>query len=146
MKTLTLNKDQKLYVIRAGNSYTCLGFEVCLKRVTALNTELGNIIKYVARIGSKRLYYQYTHLTSQAAVKHKATGWKSQSELIPEFIGREGWRVQIVDKYGETRRFIIGKSTGFIPCHLEILKSNSSGGASVTGYPFKSVNFIERVR
>lgn len=144
MKNVKINKEQKLYVIPSGNGFSCLGFKVASRKAEALNKELSANLK-LSRAGSKNLYAQYTKLLKIAAKKSK-TGWRSQSELIPEFIGREGWRVEVVTSYGETNRFIIGRSTGFIPCHLEIKKSNSYGGVSVMGYPFKSLRFIEKVR
>lgn len=153
MKTVSLNKEQKLYVLQSSNGYSCLGFEVCYKRAHALNKELHGINgplfgtpgPVLNKPGTLKLYKQYQTLINEVAELNKNTGFKSNSELIPEFIGREGWRVEVVTSYGETNRFIIGKSTGFIPCHLEIKKRGSSGGCSVTGYPFKSINFIERV-
>lgn len=145
MKKVTVNKEQKLYVLASNGGYSCLGFSVVERKVKALCIELS--IGFVpCKIGTIKMYKQYLALVENAKVRYNATGVKSNIELIPEFIGKEGYRVQIIDKYGETRRFIIGKSSGFIPCHLEIAKSNSRGGAAVCGYPFKSINFIERVR
>jgi len=66
--------------------------------------------------------------------------------LIPELVGLEGKRVEVVDKYDEKRRFIVGKSTGWMPCHLEIANVRSDGGGSVTGAPFKSVRVVGRGR
>ena len=57
-------------------------------------------------------------------------------------IGLENKRVEVVDAYGETRRFYVGKSTGYIPIHLEISRRNSSGGPAVTGTPFKSIRVV----
>ena len=53
--------------------------------------------------------------------------------LSPQLVGLEGWRVEVVDDYGEAperfpRRFIVGRSTGWRPCHLEIARRNSTGG------------------
>lgn len=153
MKTVSLNKEQKLYVLACGGGYSCLGFDVCYNRAHALNKELhglngplyGTPEPVLSKSGTLKLYKQYQLLINEVAKLNKATGYKSKSELIPQFIGREGWRVEVVTSYGETNRFIIGKSTGFIPCHLEIKKRGFSGGCAVTGYPFKSVNFLERV-
>ena len=51
------------------------------------------------------------------------------SGLSPQLTGWEGWRVEVVDKEGEApRRFIVGRSTGWRPCHLEIASRRSSGG------------------
>jgi hypothetical protein len=50
------------------------------------------------------------------------------SDLSPQLIGLEGWRVEAVTDYGETRRFIVGKSTGWKPIHLEVANRRSTGG------------------
>lgn len=141
MKTIKINKDQNLYVIPFGGGYSCLGFEVCKNQAIKLNQELGLPVK-LARMGTKKVYVQYRKLVAMIAKKHKVSGYRSTAELIPEFIGKEGKRVEVITSYGEKSRFIIGKSTGFIPCHLEIKKSNSSGGSPVSGYPFKSIIFL----
>jgi hypothetical protein len=48
--------------------------------------------------------------------------------LTQQLIGLEGWRVEVVTTYGETRRFIVGRSTGWIPCHIEIKRRGARGG------------------
>jgi hypothetical protein len=50
------------------------------------------------------------------------------SGLTPQLCGLAGKRVEVVTTYGETRRFIVGRSTGWRPCHLEIKTRRSSGG------------------
>ena len=142
MKNVTINKQSKLFVIPCGkNGYSCLGFEVLEKRFKALSDEIG--YKPVSKMkGTILRYNEYQSLIEFCRKKNIATGWKSNSELIPEFIGKEGKRVEVVTSYGEINRFIIGRSTGFIPCHLEIKKVNSTGGGSVCGYPFKRITFL----
>lgn len=55
---------------------------------------------------------------------------RSTAGLSPQLIGLEGWRVEVVTTYGETRRFYVGRSTGWIPCHIEIKTRRSYGGMS----------------
>lgn len=50
------------------------------------------------------------------------------SGLSPQLVGLEGWRVEVVTTYGETRRFYVGRSTGWSPCHIELKRRDSSGG------------------
>ena len=52
------------------------------------------------------------------------------SGLSPQLTGLEGWRVEVVTTYGETRRFIVGRSTGWRPCHIEISRRGARGGPS----------------
>ena len=53
---------------------------------------------------------------------------RSDSGLTPQLVGLEGWRVEVETTYGETRRFYVGRSTGWRPCHIEISRRNSYGG------------------
>ncbi len=53
---------------------------------------------------------------------------RSDNGLTPQLVGLEGWRVEVTTTYGETRRFIVGRSTGWVPCHIEIPRRDSSGG------------------
>ena len=50
------------------------------------------------------------------------------SGLTPQLIGLEGKRVEIVDRYGDSYRFWVGRSTGWRPCHLEVKTRRSMGG------------------
>jgi hypothetical protein len=53
---------------------------------------------------------------------------KDYSDLTKQLIGLEGKRVEAITLYGEKLRFWVGKSTGWKPIHLEVLRSNSIGG------------------
>lgn len=147
MKTkITINKEQELYVFHEGKYITCLGFDVCINRLNKLAKELQVETRPVKR-GTIKAYNEYRRVCKIAEEKNRQTGWRSQSELIPEFIGKEGQKVEVVTWCdGEIKRFYIGKSTGFIPCHLEIKKSNSSGGEAIYGYPFKQIRFLNQHR
>lgn len=57
-------------------------------------------------------------------------GLQDLSGLTKQLIGYEGYRVEVIDKRGQRRRFWVGRSTGWRPCHLEIPRRNSSGGMS----------------
>ena len=63
------------------------------------------------------------------------------SGLCPQLKGLEGARVEVVDHDGETRRFNVGRSTGWRPCHIEIHNARSTGGpAAMPSY--RSVRVI----
>lgn len=82
--------------------------------------------------------------SDEARTRFEETGERSTAGLTPQLIGMEGARVEVVDKHGETRRFWVGRSTGWIPCHLEIARTNSSGGPAVMGAPFSEIRVIRR--
>lgn len=62
-----------------------------------------------------------------------------------QLIGLEGWRVEAVDVHGERRRFIVGKSTGWRPCHLEIKTARSACGDPARAR-YQSVRRLEKIR
>ena len=138
---VTINREQELYVIPCGTGYSCLGFDVCLERSAGYAKWLG--VSFVpAERGSIEAYNQYLDLLDNVSQRNKQTGERCPSELCSQLIGLENKRVEVADAYGETRRFYVGKSTGYIPIHLEISRRNSSGGPAVTGTPFKSVRVV----
>jgi hypothetical protein len=136
---VTLNEEQKLYVIPCGNGYTCLGFDICKEWTQGYARwaviELPEPMPYA----SLEAYELYSRIQQQAAAKAALTHEKCPIHLTSQLIGMEHRRVEVVDCYGEKRRFIVGKSTGWAPCHLEIARRDSSGGGAVTGAPFKSL-------
>jgi hypothetical protein len=68
------------------------------------------------------------------------------SGLSKQLIGLEGCRVEVVDLMtGETRRFIVGRSSGWRPCHIELRNRTSRGGISAN-WEYASVRKLYRVR
>ncbi len=66
------------------------------------------------------------------------------SGLSPQLVGLEGWRVEVT-KRGESWRFIVGRSTGWRPCHLEISRRNAHGGGPAE-QAYDSVRKLYRAR
>lgn len=147
----SIDKEQRLYNLPVYDGrgkvdgYTCLGFDVCLKRSKGLAAWLGVMFKDT-KAGSPEAYQEYMELCHLGALHADSTGNRCPVELTTSLIGLEGKRVEVVDCYGEKRRFWVGKSTGWMPCHLEICRRNSSGGLGVMGTPFKSVRVVNDTR
>ena len=141
LNQVTINQEQELYVIPEGSGYSCLGFDVCKERTEKYAKWLGAELA-VMPVGCIEAYELYRSLSEQI----RQTGRRCDVELCPQLIGLEGRRVEVVDKYGDTRRFWVGKSTGWLPVHLEISRKTSHGGPAVMGAPFKSVRVIGRSR
>ena len=145
---VTINLKQELYVIPAGHGgYSCLGFDVMLRRHAGLAAWLraegqsADDLPAKAR-GTMRAWRAYQALLDRCRVHCDKTGKRCPAELTPQLTGLEGKRVEVIDVYGERRRFQVGKSTGWCPCHLEIARRNSTGGPAVTGAPFQSVRVV----
>lgn len=66
------------------------------------------------------------------------------SDLTPQLTGLEGWRVEVTDRNGEKRRFYVSRSTGWRPCHIELLRRDSMGGMAVFGAPFAEIRKLYR--
>ena len=145
---VTINADQKVYVIPTadGKGFSCLGFDRVIDLRNALAAELGTNKKLNGRRGSMLAYNEYRTLADVAKMRFDRDGFRSEVELTPQLKGYEGFRVEVMMQDGRKRRFIVGKSTGWIPCHLEVKASNHHGGHAVYGAPFKSVRIVERVR
>jgi len=141
------NDEQALYVIPNPSGYSCLGYDVCLQRHNALAAWLRSEKLQADDFppegrGTIRGYKAYQTLLQRADSYCQRNKLRCPVELTPELTGLEGKRVEVVDRYGERRRFIVGKSTGWLPIHLEIARRNSSGGPAVTGAPFQSVRIV----
>lgn len=65
------------------------------------------------------------------------------SGLTVQLAGLEGSRVEVETNYGERRRFWVGRSTGWKPCHLEVKLRTSSGGEGAEK-SYKSVRIVTR--
>lgn len=143
MKNVTINMGQKLFVVKQSYGYSCLGFDVCFDITKRLAIELNTPVPAPASTEADlmTLYGYYTELQSKARENNEKTGWRSSAWLNPSLIGLEGKRVEVIDN-GEKMRFIVGKSTGFMPCHLEIKTKRSSGGCAVSYKPFDSVRVV----
>jgi hypothetical protein len=123
---IKVNKRDKLFVIPCGGGFSCLGFEVLDRKARALAAELG--APWAERIGTLKAYKKYNTLQNLARKIHQETGRRFDCELSRQLMGLEGRRVEVMTMYGEIRRFTVGKSTGFIPCHLEVCRASASGG------------------
>lgn len=140
---IKINKAQKFYVIPSGRGYTTLGFDVVKRRTNAIAKWTGDrSLAAPAKVGTKTALRAY--LTAMLTAEQYAMSTRSRcpAELTPQLVGLEGKRVEVVDSYGDKRRFIVGKSTGWLPVHLEIKTRSSSGGGAVTGAPFRSIHVV----
>lgn len=141
-----IDHQNELYVIKHKDGVSTLGFDVCLGRIEryALNLFIEDIPQ--APRGSRQAYDIMRTLMDALEEHFNETGEKAVADLTPQLDGLEGWRVEVVDRQGEEpRRFIVGKSTGWLPCHLEISRRNAHGGHPAR-LNYHSVRAVERVR
>ncbi len=70
---------------------------------------------------------------------------RGNANISPQLIGLEGKRVEVTTEYGETRRFWVGKSTGWQPCHIELHNTRSHGGPPAERH-YASVRVVRNSR
>jgi len=141
MKLHSINTEQGLYVMPCGTGFTHYGFDALDRKARAV-AAWAKVIPPIAALGTAGHFDQCVQIMDYGAKYAEKTGTRCEAELVPQLVGLEGQRVEIVDRYGEQRRFIIGKSTGWLPCHIERANIRSTGGIAATGAPFKSVQVV----
>jgi hypothetical protein len=143
-----MSHDDKLYCIPCSDGgFSCLGIEVAIERAKKYvawlmkheDTQIPEID--LSLKGTVDGYLNYRDILNR--VQHVCTvkHIRCDAELSPQLIGLEGKRVEVVTTYDETRRFIVGKSTGQIPIHLEVKRRDSSGGGAAES-KYKSVRVV----
>lgn len=157
MSNVSVNAEQEVYVIPNGGGYSCYGFDNTLDEIDRITTELvgrgvmgetdaATVVKLSQGMrGNLGVYQSLLNLRQRLKAVCEAQGDTAVCGLSPQLVGLEGYRVEVEDMHGETRRFIVGKSTGWLPIHLEIARRDSSGGMGASR-EYKSVRSIERVR
>lgn len=143
----SINKEQRLYVMKCGSGFTCYGFDVLNTRAVALREwyfeQNPQAIRQIpARVGTKKHFKACQDVIAQVGRYCTHKGIKCPIELSPQLKGLEGRRVEVVTMYGEKRRFIVGRSMGWLVTHLEISRANSYGGMSAEK-EYKSVTIIK---
>lgn len=169
-RNVTINEDQQLYVIHHGTGVSCWGFDVVLDRIKRMAIELAGrgvlpaeymevddiealaagdmaaVRQLLPERGSMRAYDTMQLLTERLESVCKEQHDRAVFDLSPQLMGLEGWRVEVVDKPGDKpRRFIVGRSTGWAPCHLEISRRTANGGGAAR-HEYHHVREIEQVR
>lgn len=72
---------------------------------------------------------------------------RDNSGLTPQLVGLEGYRVAVNTDTAPPvhKRFIVGKSTGWRPVHLEVKTRRSMGGGPADK-KYRTVHALEKVR
>lgn len=139
MSNVTVNNEQRLYVIPCGSGFSCYGFDVLARKLNALRKEMG-LAPCVHPVGSLEMYAEWESTLAQA----QATGKRYTCDLHPLLIGKEGYRVECI-MYGRKVRFNVGRSTGFLPWHLQVHNARSVGGNGISAdADIKDLRIIRR--
>lgn len=131
---MTLEKidmERRLYVICEGRGYSCRGFDNAERTIKTVLAWMGFTRHLNAPVGSAEHYAEYLSVMAEGAKYAHDNGTRCPAELTPALIGLEGKRVEVTTPDGEKSRFWVGKSAGWMPCHLEIKTRRSIGGGAV---------------
>lgn len=131
---VTFNPESQLYYIPCGGGYTTHGyqnvFDLCYRLRVWLIKENEPITAGIPDEPLERYAY-YTDLLSQAREVCEKKRIKCEVNLHPKLVGLEGNRVEC-KRFGERVRFYVGRSTGWMPCHLAVKTARSSGGDAIS--------------
>lgn len=84
-----------------------------------------------APLGTEAHFNQCKAWFKVGAEEFHSTGRRCPVELTEQLNGLEGMRVEVSVVGGTTAyRFWVGRSTGWLPCHIELTNSRSRGGNS----------------
>lgn len=125
MKVKT-NDDKRLFVIPCNGGFSCIGYDVERFETARMYAELG-WEPPTAKTGTLSAYEEHRCAVRAMLAIHKKTNRKFKSGLHHLLAGLEGKRISCT-MHGETETFKVGKSMGWIPCHL-MLKGSQWGEA-----------------
>lgn len=121
-----------MYILRAGDGVSCLGVKVCeRKRIDVaawLEAHGQEAPAMKSAPGTPAAFIAYQETMTAGAKYYAKSDNRCPAELTPQLVGLEGRRVKVTRDDGESHTFIVGKSTGWLPCHLEIESEHARGG------------------
>lgn len=141
----SINEEQRLYVLPSGSGYSCLGFDVAQRWAEQVNRWLpeGRRMPLTAQPGTAEHFAQYEAIMAAGGEHNRATGLRCYAQCTPQLIGLENRRVEVIKPDGTKRRFWVGRSTGWLPIHLEIKTRRSTGGIAALLGPRDQVRVVE---
>lgn len=95
----------------------------------------------LAALGTEEHFEQCAELMRRGQVYANASRKCCPGNLSPQLIGLEGCRVRVTTDDGEERCFWVAKTTGWMPGHLEVPRSNTAYGHPAQAH-YKSVQTI----
>jgi hypothetical protein len=115
-----IDPNAELFVVKMGDIVTTYGFDYVQDRCErmALNLVLEGFV--LPPRGTRASFDMMN--TLQGALK-------LMCDLSMQLVGLESHRVEVIDHPGDpSRTFIVGRSSGWFPVHLEIKTTRSMGG------------------
>lgn len=152
--SVTVNQDQRLFVIPCGEGFSCLGFDVCYNRLLQLATKLYEKFRISVldekildtEIGTLKQYEQYQKAVRNIGARNLGTFFNNNTpkkvQRLLEDYRRSESKIRIVLGDPETGRDWmeendvlgrVGRSTGSMKVPLLIADGECGGGAILDG-------------
>ena len=134
----SINVEDERYVLKAGEGFTCLGFDYAIAQASKVATWLGTpelITALKATRGTVEGYDQYRAIMALGRNSAKVCA----ADLDPRYTPFLGQRVTVTFDDGSKESFRVGKSTGWMPVYLAI-EPGEDGGSPV---PTRNVAKVE---
>lgn len=154
MQLYRIDEEHQLYYIKEGEGVTGYGFDNLdrtARRVENwIETETDSSEERVSarlwldrmpEVGTIQHFEHCNAIMNMGSEFNRRTGKRCNADLVPVLVGLEGKRVECL-YFGERIRFIVGKSTGWMPVHLRIAKRTSTGGDGLVAGEVKDVRII----
>lgn len=157
MRLDKIDHEQKLYVLREAGGYSCRGFEYLDKQARRVGTWLAEqpnaertgaaaaartwLVELDRNPPGSADHFQICQNILERAHIYCGVFGPCLADLVPALIGLEGRRVEATI-YGERRRFRVGRSTGWLPCHLACHNVRSHGGGAITPDSIRDVRIV----
>jgi hypothetical protein len=144
-----IDTERGLYVLNNSGWLSCLGFEYAQARIEQVQKWLGGRCRFHMRPehtpGTAGHYNSYEVLMNLGREHHKATGQRCEADLHPHLKGLEGKRIEVEKPQfdSDPKRFIVGKSCGWMPVHLVVKTRRSHGGDPINrGHDFGRITVL----
>lgn len=135
-----IDHNDRLYVMKFSHGYSCYGFDVLDRKARAVLQWMGEN-EILHNPGSAEHFNQCNAILDRGDEYSRRTGKRCDAELVPALIGLEDKRIEC-EYFGEKRRFYVGKSIGWMPCHLEIKTRRSRDGCALIPDAIKNIRVI----
>ena len=121
------SEPMPIYVVKCGGGCSTISFAHAERLRQAVMAWIGEAADPM-ETGTEAHYAAYREAMRRGREHAQRTGARCPAELTPQLVGLEGRRVEVTERDGRRRRFHVGRSTGWMPVHLEIATRRSSGG------------------
>lgn len=122
----TYAPDSRLFVLACGRGFSALGLDRARAWSRAVRAWAG--APSAPDRTPRQAWESYREALRLGEERHAATGERCPCGLSPALAGLEGHRVEVRTPGERPRRFVVRKSSGWCPVHLEAARRSSSGG------------------